>query len=76
MSPLSASLFRGVAFFMSWANGNSPTDRLCTAAEGRPWRRDMWAAEVRSAIVVCRPLYSVSPVADVPSGPRELLTVD
>jgi integrase len=40
----------GVAFFRSWANGKSATDRLFTAAEGKPWRRDMWAQEVRSAI--------------------------
>ena len=42
----------GVAFFRSWANGKSPTDRLFTAAEGKPWRRDMWAQEVRSAIAL------------------------
>jgi integrase len=40
----------GLAFFRSWANGKSPTDRLFTAAAGKPWRRDMWAEEVRSAI--------------------------
>jgi integrase len=42
----------GVAFFKSWAHARSPTDRLFTAAEGKPWRRDMWAEQVRSAIVV------------------------
>jgi hypothetical protein len=34
----------------SWANGKSPTDQLFAAAQGKPWRRDMWAEEVRSAI--------------------------
>jgi integrase len=42
----------GVAFFRSSANGKSPTDRLFTAAEGKPWRRDMWAEQVRSAITL------------------------
>ena len=40
----------GVVFFRSRMNGKSPTDRLFTAAEGKPWRRDLWAEEVRSAI--------------------------
>lgn len=42
----------GVVFFRSRMNGKSPTDRLFTAAEGKPWRRDLWAEEVRSAISV------------------------
>jgi antitoxin PrlF len=40
----------GVTLFRSWANGKSPSDRLFTAPEGKPWRRDVWAEEVRSAI--------------------------
>lgn len=40
----------GVAFFRSQANGKLPNDRLFTAPERKAWRRDMWAAEVRSAI--------------------------
>jgi integrase len=40
----------GVAFFSLWAKGKSPTGRLFTAAEGKPWRRDMWAEQFRSAI--------------------------
>jgi integrase len=40
----------GVAFFKSQAGGKSANDRLFTAGEGKFWRRDMWAAEVRAAI--------------------------
>ena len=40
----------GIAFFKSQAEGKSASDRLFSAAEGKHWRRDMWAVEVRSAI--------------------------
>lgn len=40
----------GVEFFKSQAEGKSAGDRLFSAAEGKFWRRDMWAAEVRSAV--------------------------
>jgi integrase len=56
----------GVAFFRSSANGKSPTDRLFTAAEGKPWRRDMWAGEVRSAIAVQNKRTGVK--ARIPEG--------
>jgi hypothetical protein len=42
----------GVGFYRSWATGKPPTDRLFTTAEGKPWRRDTWAEQVRSAIAV------------------------
>jgi integrase len=42
----------GVAFFRLQAKGKSPTDPLFTVVEGKPWRRDQWAGEVRSAIAV------------------------
>lgn len=41
---------RGVEFFSSQAKGKSLTDLLFTAAEGKAWRRDMWAQEIRAAI--------------------------
>jgi integrase len=41
---------RGVEFFKSQAKEKSLTDLLFTAVEGKPWRRDMWAQEVRAAI--------------------------
>jgi len=41
---------RGVEFINSQAKERSLTDLLFTAAEGKPWRRDMWAQEVRAAI--------------------------
>lgn len=40
----------GVAFFGSQASGKSPTDRLFTTADGKPWRRDQWAEQIRAAI--------------------------
>lgn len=40
----------GVTFFKSQAEGKSTNERMFTAAEGKAWRRDMWAAEVRAAI--------------------------
>ncbi len=40
----------GVGFFKSQAEGKSAGDRLFGTAEGKFWRRDLWAAEVRSAI--------------------------
>lgn len=42
----------GVVFFRKQAHGKSPTDRLFTASDGQPWRRDMWAQEIRSAIAL------------------------
>jgi integrase len=41
---------RGVEFFRLQAKGKSPTDPLFPAAEGKTWRRHMWAQEVRTAI--------------------------
>ena len=40
----------GVAFFKTQAAGKSASDRLFTQTDGKFWRRDLWAAEVRSAI--------------------------
>lgn len=40
----------GVAHFRSQAAGRAPDDRLFMAGGGKPWRRDMWAEEVRAAI--------------------------
>jgi integrase len=40
----------GVAFFKSQAKGKTVAAKLFTTVEGRPWRRDLWAQEVRSAI--------------------------
>lgn len=40
----------GVEFFTARARGKSPTDLLFTATDQRPWRRDMWAEQVRSAL--------------------------
>jgi integrase len=42
----------GVAFFRARANRKGATGLLFTAAEGKPWRRDMWAEQVRAAIVL------------------------
>jgi hypothetical protein len=39
-------------FFRERANGKAAADLLFAAAEGRPWRRDMWAEQVRAAIVL------------------------
>jgi integrase len=40
----------GVEFFTARAVEKSSADLLFTATEGRPWRRDMWAEQVRAAI--------------------------
>jgi integrase len=56
----------GVAFFKSQADGKSPSDRLFTPADGKFWRRDIWAAEVRSAI--SRHNRTAQGAARVPSG--------
>lgn len=42
----------GVSFFKELVSNKSPSDRLFTAANGKKWRRDMWAAHVRSAVDV------------------------
>jgi len=41
---------QGVEFFRLQAKGKAPTDPLFPAIGGKPWRRDMWAQEVRTAI--------------------------
>jgi integrase len=41
---------RGVEFFRLQVKSKSPTDPLFPAVGGKPWRRDMWAQEVRTAI--------------------------
>jgi integrase len=40
----------GRGFFKSQAEGKVGSAKLFTAADGNPWRRDLWAQEVRSAI--------------------------
>ena len=40
----------GLEFFKAQTNGKMAAARLFTTADGRPWRRDQWAQEVRSAI--------------------------
>lgn len=40
----------GLEFFKVQASGMVDTAKLFTTADGRPWRRDQWAQEVRSAI--------------------------
>ena len=40
----------GVAFFTAQAKNKSPSDPLFTTAALKPWRRDQWAHEMRSAI--------------------------
>jgi integrase len=56
----------GVAFFKSQVAGKSPRDPLFTLADGKAWRRDLWAAEVRSAIA--RHNRTAQGSARVPSG--------
>ncbi len=41
---------RGAEFFRLQARGKSPTDALFVAGGAKPWRRDLWAHEVRAAI--------------------------
>lgn len=41
---------RGVEFFKLQVKGKSPADPLFPAPSGKPWRRDMWAQEVRTAV--------------------------
>jgi integrase len=40
----------GIAFFKSQAKDRLPAASLFTADGQKPWRRDMWAAEIRTAI--------------------------
>lgn len=40
----------GLEFFKAQANAKVAAAQLFTTADGRPWRRDQWAQEVRSAI--------------------------
>lgn len=40
----------GLEFFKAQANGKVAAAKLFTRTDGRPWRRDQWAQEVRSAI--------------------------
>lgn len=40
----------GVAFFGSQSSGKSSSDPLFTTADGKPWRRDQWAEQIRLAI--------------------------
>ena len=40
----------GVAFFKAQAKGKSPRDPLFTTSDGKPWRRDQWAEQVRCSI--------------------------
>ena len=40
----------GAAFLKLLARGKLPATLLFTAAGQKPWRRDMWAQEVRAAI--------------------------
>jgi integrase len=40
----------GVTFFKSQAKDKAAAAMLFSMANGRPWRRDLWAQEVRSAI--------------------------
>lgn len=40
----------GLAFFKTHANEKMAAAKLFTTTDGRPWRRDQWALEVRSAI--------------------------
>jgi integrase len=56
----------GVAFFRAQAAGKSADDRLFTAADGKFWRRDVWAAEVRAAIA--RHNSTAAGPSRVPSG--------
>ena len=41
---------KGIEFFASRVREKAPTDPLFTATDNRPWRRDLWADEVRAAI--------------------------
>jgi len=50
----------GVAHFKLQAAGKASHARLFTADGGKPWRRDMWAQEVRTAIAT----YNRSAQAD------------
>jgi integrase len=56
----------GVVFFKKQARGKSPKDRLFTASDGKPWRRDMWAQEIRSAIALHNKRTGVE--ARIPEG--------
>ena len=40
----------GLEFFKVQANGKAAAAKLFTTADGRPWRRDQWAQELRSAV--------------------------
>jgi integrase len=40
----------GLEFFKAQANRKVAAAKLFTTTDGRPWRRDQWAQEVRSAI--------------------------
>lgn len=40
----------GVTFFSHQSKGKLAAARLFTTSDGKPWRRDLWAQEVRSAI--------------------------
>lgn len=40
----------GRRFFKNQADGKVASAKLFTTADGSPWRRDLWAQEVRSAI--------------------------
>lgn len=40
----------GLVFFKAQANEKVAAAKLFTTTDGRPWRRDQWAQEVRSAI--------------------------
>ncbi|MGH8134523.1 MAG: tyrosine-type recombinase/integrase [Steroidobacteraceae bacterium] len=40
----------GVMFFKSQAKDKTPAAKVFTTDDGKPWRRDLWAQEVRSAI--------------------------
>jgi integrase len=40
----------GRAFFKQCVEGKAAAARLFTVADGRPWRRDLWAQEVRAAM--------------------------
>jgi integrase len=56
----------GVAFFQSQVTGKSPTDPIFTTSEGKPWRRDLWAEQIRRAIVAHN--KAASGMASVPIG--------
>jgi integrase len=43
---------QGLAFFKQHAKGKATAAKLFTAADGKPWKRDLWAKEVRTAIAI------------------------